>query len=231
MSKEKIAERELARKLRKEGKSLRDIAALTKTSVASISKWVRDISLSEEQLFRLAANNPCGPTGIASREKAAASYRKRFRDIRLNHQMIGKEKAKSFDLYLAGCMLYWAEGSKDRKSIGLVNCDDNLLRMFIRFLRECFAVKNEEIRIGITCYTGNGLTVEQIENHWLDVLSLARDNLNKTAIDYDKRPSKIKHSKHPYGMCSIRVHKMPIVQEIFGAIQEFGGFINEKWVD
>lgn len=41
-------------------------------------------------------------------------------------------------LHVAGCMLYWGEGNKGKNDLAITNSDPDLLRLFLRFLRECY---------------------------------------------------------------------------------------------
>ena len=49
----KTEKRKQARRLRKEGKSVREITKILNVSKGSISRWVRDISLTSKQVERL----------------------------------------------------------------------------------------------------------------------------------------------------------------------------------
>ncbi|MEA2390211.1 MAG: hypothetical protein QOK31_320 [Solirubrobacteraceae bacterium] len=65
-------------------------------------------------------------------------------------------------------MRFWAEGSKSRNRVKLVNSDAHMIRFFLRFLTEGFGVKKERCSLSINVYTGNGLSIEDIEAYWLD---------------------------------------------------------------
>ena len=64
-------------------------------------------------------------------------------------------------------MLYWAEGSKGRNAVQLVNADAGLLETFLTFLRVCYAVPDDAVTFSVNCFLGNGLTLEQIQHWWL----------------------------------------------------------------
>lgn len=66
-----------------------------------------------------------------------------------------------------GCMLYWAEGAKSRNTLTFANSDPAMIRMFARFLRECFDLKPEDFRFRVNVYLGNGLELEQVEEQHL----------------------------------------------------------------
>jgi hypothetical protein len=94
-------------------------------------------------------------------------------------------------LHEAGCMLYWAAGSKDRNSVQFVNSDVHMIRFFMRFLTECFGVTAERYCFSVNCYINeDGLTLEAIEAHWLNLLELPRACLRKAIVNNRRlRPS------------------------------------------
>ena len=130
-------------------------------------------------------------------------------------------------------MLYWGEGSKSINTAQLVNSDSNLLILFKKFLYSFWDIGDDDITLNIHCYTDLH-TVEEIENYWINKLSLSRNNLRKTIANNLPSSSKnSKKNKSEYGTARISVNKSTsIVQEIYGAIQEYGGgFIYEKWLN
>jgi hypothetical protein len=47
---------------------------------------------------------------------------------------------------------------------------------------------------------------------------------------YSKHSKKKRRNKLPYGTCRSNVHDTRLVHEIYGAIQEYGGFEREEWL-
>jgi AcrR family transcriptional regulator len=137
----KPAERLEARWLRsKAGASIKDIAARLGVSVSSIIVWVRDIELSAAQVAALAERNPA----INRQRSGTAKWSEVCRDRRRTWQEDGRVRAAAGDpLHLAGCMLFWAEGSKLRNVAALTNADPELLRTYRRFLAECYEVPDD----------------------------------------------------------------------------------------
>lgn len=48
---------------------------------------------------------------------------------------------------------------------------------------------------------------------------------------YSKHSQKKRRNKLPYGTCGLVVCDTRIVQSIYGAIQEYGGFTRLSWLD
>jgi hypothetical protein len=217
-----------ARRLRKEGFSYGDIAKRLGISITTARRWTLDIHLSAEQLGRIEGRR------VTAARMASAAMVEGWRERRIAWQLEGRRRAREGNLlHQAGCLLYWAEGSKSRNFVRLVNSDVNLLRMFRRFVTECFDVGPSQMAVRLHVYTGNGLTIREIEQYWLAELDLPRSCLRKHSIN--KRPaptSGVKKNKFPFGVASLEVQRSTwLIQHIYGAIQEYGGFEEPRWLD
>ncbi len=122
-------------------------------------------------------------------------------------------------------MLYWAEGAKHRNRVVFVNSDANMMRMFIRFLREEFNIASSEFSLQIHCH--NVEDIPRIEQYWLDILSLSVSCLQKTQV---KKGSDSRRNILENGVCSLNLGNTKVAMHIFGAIQEYGGFENPAWL-
>jgi hypothetical protein len=128
-------------------------------------------------------------------------------------------------------MLYWAEGSKGRNTIGFTNSDPHMLVLFRRFLTDATAIESDEILLAINVYTNNGLTIEEIERYWLELLDLPATSARKHMTNHMPTSSSGRaRNKLPYGVCTLRVHSTWMLQHIFGAIQEYAGFNEPAWL-
>ena len=129
-------------------------------------------------------------------------------------------------------MLYWAEGSKARNSVKLCNSDPNMLVFFRRFLVESLDIEASQLSLRLHVYLDNGLGIEEIEQYWLDLLGLPRSCLRKHAINpLPTSSSGRKKHKLPYGVATLTLHSTEAVQHIYGAIQEYAGFDEPRWLD
>lgn len=229
----KPAERSQARVLRRDGWSHKRIAALLGVSPASVHAWTRDIQLTAEQI----AHNLRGPTGPQSPQvvaRRAASCSATCRAKRLAYQEEGRARARAGGdpLHLQGCMLYWAEGSKKRNVVAFTNSELPMVRMFLCFLRTCMSVQDARLRLALNVYTNNGLSIDDIEEHWLDGLALPRSVLRKHMLNHMPTSSSGQAKKRLiYGVCSLRLGSTHVLQHIYGAIQEYGGFEEPRWLD
>jgi hypothetical protein len=113
-----------------------------------------------------------------------------------------------------------------------VRASEGCRELFRRFLTDALGIERDRICIAINVYTGNGLTIQRIERYWLDLLGLPKSSVRKHAIN-QLPTSSSGHAKNklPYGVCFLIVNRTWVVQHIYGAIQEYGGFEEPRWLD
>jgi transposase-like protein len=227
----KPRERAQARALRTQGWSYHRIARELGISPSSALKWTRDIELTPEQIaMNLGKGTPAARDLVMRR---AAAWSAACRRRRESHQQAGRVKAREGDpLHCAGCMLYWAEGAKNKNSVLFANSDLGMVRFFAGFARAFFEVPDDHFTVRLNVYLGNGLALEEIESHWLGALDLPRECLRKHSVDhFPTSSSGSRVNKLPYGVCTLRILKSThIVQHIYGAIQEYAGFDEPRWL-
>jgi transcriptional regulator with XRE-family HTH domain len=222
----KTAEREEARRLRREeGRSVKELAALLGVSRSSISLWVRDIKLTDEQYAAL--RHRMGGRIDGSRVNTARALERRRHE-----QASGRDAARRQDVtHAAGCMLFWAEGSRDRNAVKFTNSDPAMIRFFLSFLRECFGVLDEKVALTCNLFADHLERQREIEDFWLGLLELPRSSLRKSTVNhYSKYSQKKRRNKLPYGTCRLAVYDTALTQHIYGAIQEYAGFDREEWL-
>jgi hypothetical protein len=158
----------------------------------------------------------------------AARYLARRRDA----QSEGRRLARLGDIdYVAGCMLYWAERSKNRNSLRFTNSDTAMMTFFVRFLRTYFKTPDERIRVHCNVFAEDEHEVRRLERAWLGFLGLPDSCLGRSTVNRYSRASRRKRiGLLPYGTCRITVDDTRIVQTIFGSIQELGGFERAEWL-
>jgi transposase-like protein len=224
----KTEKREMARRIRREeGASINEISRRTGAAESSISRWVRDIQLTPEQreTLRIAAYN--------GHVKGRTMHAQLRREARKMAQEEGRMRAQQGDAFFAaGCMLYWAEGSKQRNKAEFTNSDPEIVRFFVRFLKTYWNLGDDEIRVTCNLFADHIVRQRAIEQFWLDVAQLPRKSLRKSTVNvYSKYSKKKRTNRLPYGTCRVTVARTRVVQAIYGAIQEIGGFTRDAWLE
>ena len=163
----KKEEKEHARLLRKKGMSLNEIVRELSVSKASISLWVRDIELSEQQKNKISAHG----RSVESIEKRRVN---RINNTLKRHRIIidaAKENISSLskqELLLVGTALYWGEGGKTNKGMARIsNSDPVVIRFMMRFFHEIFDVPSKKFRGHV--HTFSHLNAEKAELYWSKV--------------------------------------------------------------
>jgi transposase-like protein len=226
----KTQERELARTIRREeGAPIKEIARRVGVAPSSVSVWVRDIELTPAQEQELLRRNPAYNRQLSGTTIQAANRRAE----RIAYQEAGRRLALQGDAFhVAGCMLYWAEGEKDRNAVRFSNSDPEMVRFFVSFLKKYFDLRDEEIRITCYLFADHVERQQAVERFWLDVAQLPQHSLCKSYVNvYSKYSQKKRINKLPYGTVRVTVTRTRVIQSIYGSIQEYAGFDREAWLN
>jgi len=129
-------------------------------------------------------------------------------------------------------MLYWAEGSRSRNSVYFTNSDPRMVRLFLDFLVTCFGVQRDAVRININLFADLVTEERRIERFWLETLGLSEPCLLPSTVNvFSKHSARKRLNRLPHGTCRLALHSTAVVQQIYGAIQEYGGFDRPEWAD
>jgi hypothetical protein len=128
-------------------------------------------------------------------------------------------------------MLYWAEGSKGKNAIQFVNSDPAMVQYFVAFLRTCYAVRDEAFRIDCNLFA------DHLERQ-RESSSSGSTRSTSPRLAFASRPStcirstarRKRKGRLPYGTVRVCVHSTELVQQIYGAIQEYGSFERPEWL-
>jgi hypothetical protein len=128
-------------------------------------------------------------------------------------------------------MLFWAEGARRRNTVQFVNSDPAMTVFFLEFLRKYFNVPDEKVALSCNLFADHAERQNDIEQYWLNALNLPSACLRKSTVNhYSKYSQKKRKNKLPYGTCRLQIGSTEIVQQLYGAIQELGGFEREEWL-
>jgi len=214
---------------RDEGAPIKEIARRVGVAASSVSRWVRDIELTAAQEQELLRRNPAYNRQLSGTAIQAANRRAE----RIAYQEEGRCLALRGDsCHVAGSMLYWAEGEKDRNALRFYNSDPEMVRLFVVFLKTYFDLRDEEIRITCNLFANHVQRQREIEQFWLEVAQLPESSLGKSYVNvYSKHSKKKRTNRLPYGTVRVTVCRTRVVQSIFGSIQEYAGFEREAWLE
>lgn len=212
----KKKEKDLAHIMRKEGKSIGNIAQKIGVSKSSVSLWVRDVVLTEKQRKTLNSNG----FSVDAIEKRRIS---RIENTKKHHNKIFNLAKKDVnnlsqrDLWLIGTALYWGEGGKTVKSlVRLSNSDPIVIQIMMRFFKEVCSVPSAKFRGHV--HTFSHLNTQIAEKYWSRISGIPQKRFFKTYA----KPSKASlHKKDslPYGTFQIYVCDTELFLTIMGWIE------------
>ena len=202
-SKEKIK----ARELRRQGKSIKEIAKKLKVSKGSVSVWCRDIELTPKQIARLEKKIQVG------------SYRGRLKGARVqlqrrlaNTARLKKEGAELLgslserDLLLIGAGLYWGEGTK-KKVVRIGNSDPRMIKFAINWFNYIWKIPKEQLSFQILINKVHKHRVDKVEKYWSQIADAPKSQFTKTILIKAKSKKFYKNFENHFGTLTIRVRK------------------------
>lgn len=218
----KIIEREKARALRRQGKSIGQIAKEANLSKSSVSIWVRDIVLTKAQRNKLSAKGR-SVESIEKRRRSRLINEAAKRKVIIDKAQNDIKNISLDNLKLIGAMLYWGEGSKTGNwSVRIANSDPAIIRVMMRFFREVCLVKENKFRAHI--HTFQNADVKGAEKYWSEVSGIPREQFNKTYV----KPSSASLQKRktlPFGTLDVYVHDTKLFLTIIGWIERIKNLI------
>jgi len=179
----KAAQREKAIELRLVQKlGYGEIAKQVKVSKSTLSRWLEDLPLSDERMLEL--RRDAWSKGEVKRERFRQTMREK-RDKRENEIYLKQKKklAKISEqaLFIAGLMLYAAEGDKKtRAEIAFSNSDAVMVAFFARWLERFLGVEQSRLRIQLHLY--ENMNVHAEESFWKKQLGMKQGQLCKSQI-------------------------------------------------
>lgn len=191
---------ELGRRLRRMGWTYSEIMAVLPVGKGTLSGWCREIRLSEAQIDEIKVRRPQGiRTGIP-----VDTQRKRRLEVQHIRDAGRREALTRMNdpLWVAGSILYWAEGDKATRRLSLVNSDPRALTMFIDWVR-AYHSSDAEFVLALHLHQGNDDA--EAKAWWKGALQLPNAAFHKTFI----KPAGTGHRKNhlAQGVCRVMMRR------------------------
>lgn len=207
-------DKQRARELRTQGWSYNDILREVGVSKSTLSLWLRDIPLTDEQIAALSDKFRAG------REKFIHKMRVRRDDrwAEYHREAEAEYAALSQDpAFMFGLALYIGEGSKTQpNSLRLSNCDPGVIRKGLQFFLK-IGVSPTSVRCAVHLHPG--LCVETAEAYWQEITGLTPAQFYKTTVALSRASSGTKTNVQCYGTCHLVIHQTRLRQKM------------EKWME
>lgn len=213
----KIEEKIKAQTLRKQGYSYKEILQKVTVSKDTLSRWCKDISLSEEQKLRLLQNKALGQ----KKGSLIASENKRRRRIEQTERMktlaineIGDVNDR--DNFIADIALYAAEGVKMDGKVAFSNVDSALIKFMIMWFERYSKVSKEKFRGRIWLHSNQNET--SAKEFWSQLTNIPISQFYKTYSVQTRGSKKLRKNIHKYGVFSIVINDSTLHRRIMGWI-------------
>ena len=136
-----------------------------------------------------------------ARRSPAQSNRLSFLATPLSFSVPGSLSISGRALWEAGLLLYLGEGSKkDYKCVDLANCDEEVIQIFLKMLRQVYRVKETRLRIYIYCHDTKD--PQKLIAYWSELLHIPARQFTKPYIKAGSQGADSDKMKH--GLVHIR---------------------------
>lgn len=188
--------------LRKEGKSYREIRDELRVSKSSLSLWLRDIVLTDDQQAGLDEMRQLSRTK-AGRTRQAARLAQRAAIVGEARRQI--PELNEPELFVAGVVGYWAEGAKAKawrssEGVSLINSDPDLITLFLRWL-DLIGISPDRLQFRIAIH--ETADVEAATRFWADIVGVDARVFQKPTIKRHRPNTKRKNVGETYHGCLV----------------------------
>lgn len=207
----KVRDKEKAIILRHKGYSYKDILREIHVSKSSLSCWLKDLPLTDEE--KLSLKNRKDGNISQGRIKAASALRR----LRLERErLLFKEAQKEFHNFISdpffqvGIALYWAEGTKRSFSFGFANSDASMMGIMLLWIEKFLGIRHENIKVRL--YIHKPYANENCEEWWSQNINVPLGNFQKTVY----KPTGLLVKKRPAykGCLRIEIGKISYMRKM-----------------
>lgn len=203
-----------ALELRHSGNSIRYIEKTLGIPRSTLSGWLENVKLSQQQKIRLKKQ---WRDALLKARKNAIVWHNKQKQLRLDK---AREKAKNIlrqinfkdanTLYLALAILYLGEGSKKSLITSMGNSDPLILKFFISALRKIYNLELSKFKCDL--HLRSDQNPKHIKKYWSSELGLPISNFKSTIID--PRTKGRKTFPDYNGVCVVRCGLVEIQREL-----------------
>ncbi len=217
-----------ALELRRQGWSYKMITTELGVNKSTLSGWLRNeprpdpvkgVAVVRSQLAR-----------VRSAATKSARHLSQISDLQLKaaseiQEMLG-DNLSDRELFIAGLMLYWGEGSKTQDNITLANTDPQIIRLFVVWVERCLGVPRQQLGLRVYLYPDSD--VEAAESYWAEVAGVSKDQFKKAQVDTRTDKVAKKHGTLKFGTVHVRVSgtgNTDLHRRIMGWLAGFGQYV------
>jgi len=188
----------LGKDLRRLGLSYGEVMDLIPVKKSTLATWCRDVKLTEEQVEALRLRRPPLP-GIPRN-----TQRKRHRETEMIQTQASLEAIHLQDdpFWAMGVALYWAEGCKTNRRLGMAHSEPEALRLFMSWIHR-YLDPSATFAAALNLHFDNDEM--RAKRFWSVQLGIDLDEFTKTFIKPDGTGHRKNHLAH--GVCRVSMRK------------------------
>jgi hypothetical protein len=202
----------LAIRLRKNGRSIKSINKELGIPLSTLSGWLRDVKLSEEQIKNLRDQHRKGL--VKSRIFAAEWHREQKRKrqalaLAQANQTFSTIESNNQVLELSLAMLYLGEGTKSQAT-ALGSSDPMMLRFFLSALKRLYGIGPENCRFDL--HLRMDQNSDDLKRYWSEALKAPISRF--TYVSFDPRTKGRPTFEEYKGVCNIQCARIDIQRKL-----------------
>ena len=207
-------------KLRKQGRSIRDIESELKIPRSTLSGWFKNIELKKSQKKILEQKHQ---KALIKARKGAVKWHNKQKADRILVAEIEAEKTLNKILIndeileLSLAMLYLGEGTKAGTKTSMGNSDPLILKLFLKSIQNLYNLKIDSISFYLHLRADQN--PELMKKYWSRELKVPIKRFRKVSID--KRTIKTKTYSHYKGVCVIDCGNVAIQRKLVYISRKF----------
>lgn len=166
--------KEKAQQLRKQGLSYNEILKCVQVSKSTISLWCRYVPLTRKQRKILQERRGDQMKGIHAIQKYF--WKKQSDAFEDGLKMADSVRDARF---IAGLMLYWAEGCKQKK-VSIANSDSRIIRFMVAWFKDFFSIEKEQLAVHLHLHSGQD--EKKMKEYWSSITGIPSQNFIKSFV-------------------------------------------------
>ena len=120
-------------------------------------------------------------------------------------------------LKTTGIMLYWGEGAKTENVVKFVNSDPEMIRIFLRFLREVCGIQENRLKALIHVYPDHD--ENKLKSFWVNLTNIKKEHFYKSYLHEGKNGTYRNKSK--WGTITINYPDKHLLELLLEWINEY----------
>jgi len=209
-----ISLKDKARKLRKNGKSFREISEELEVSKSTASLWARDEKMSAQGQIRF--SNLIEFSHLKARKILFNKQEKYLKELDANCDVlrdVSHYTRNDLKVFLA--LLYWGEGAKAERRLSFINSDPDMIFIYLKLLRSSFNIKEDKLRASLHLHSYHNQS--EMVSFWSKVTGIDKERIGI----YNKVNSGIQKKDNYRGCIAVRYCDYKIFDEVMLIIKRF----------